>query len=243
MKIVIIGASSAIARALALEAGKQDELILAGRDLDDLEDSAADIALQRSASTHALEFDIGKRDQHELFMQQCKSMLGHIDAIFFCHGQMFDQAQAERDPEAAASMLDINYTATVLLANRMVEHMRERDTGVLCFVSSVAGDRGRQSNFIYGSSKAALNTYVTGLQHRLVPCNVHALLVKPGFVDTAMTWGVPGMFLVASPEKVAADIWRAIRKRKHVLYTPWFWWIIMTIIKAVPRFVFHKSKL
>ena len=243
MNIVIVGASSAIARAIALEVGKDDRLLLLGRDVEDIGDNAADVFIQRGAKTDHLTFDIADRSQHQTVFDQAVAILDHIDCIFFCHGVMFDQEEAEKDPDACAKTLDVNYTATVLFANLFVAHMREREEGLLCFISSVAGDRGRQSNYIYGSSKAALDVYVRGLQHQLAPTNVHALLVKPGFVDTAMTWGLPGMFLVASPERVARDIWRALRKRRYTLYTPWFWRFIMLIIRSVPRFVFHKSKL
>lgn len=243
MNIVILGASSAIARAIAAEVGKDDQVMLLGRDLDDIGDTAADVHLQTGAKTFHQECDIGDATQRQQSIDYSIQSLGHIDVLFFCHGMMCEQEQALRDSDACARMLEINYTATVLFANAVLAHFEERKSGIFCFLSSVAGDRGRQSNFLYGSSKAALDTYVRGLQHKLAPTNLHALLVKPGFVDTAMTWGLPGMFLVASPERVARDIWRAIRKRRYTLYTPWFWRFIMLIIRCLPRFIFHKSKL
>ena len=243
MNIVIIGASSAIARAIAAELGKDDQVMLLGRDLDDIGDTAADVHLQTGAKTFHHDFDIGDAAQRESVLEYAIKTMGHVDVLFFCHGLMPEQDEALANEQACQQMLEINYTATVVCANRMLAHFEERGAGVFCFLSSVAGDRGRQSNFLYGSSKAALDTYVRGLQHKLAPTKMHALLVKPGFVDTAMTWGLPGLFLVASPENVARDIWRAIRKRRYTLYTPWFWRFIMLIIRCVPRFIFHKSKL
>ena len=243
MNIVVLGASSAIARAIAAEVCKDDQVMLLGRDLDDIGDTAADVHLQSGAKTFHQECDITDAAQREQSLTYSIQSLGHIDAIFFCHGMMCEQDQALDDSDACARMIEINYTATVLYANAVLKHFEVRRAGVLCFLSSVAGDRGRQSNFLYGSSKAALDTYVRGLQHKLAPSKIHALLVKPGFVDTAMTWGLPGLFLAASPERVARDIWRAIRKRRYTVYTPWFWRYIMLIICSVPRFIFHKSKL
>ncbi len=232
-----------MARSIAHQADKGDKLILLGRDIDDINDIASDVSLQRGAEVHPLKLDMSDRDSYQKVLTSCLETLGSIDSVFFCHGVMHSQEDAADDEAAAALMLDINYTATVLFSNLILKSMLARGEGNLCYLSSVAGDRGRQSNFIYGSSKAALNTYVEGLQHRLRNTGVHALLVKPGFVDTGMTWGLPGLFLVASPDKVASDIWKAVRRKKYIIYTPWFWRIIMLIIKMVPRFIFHRSKL
>ncbi len=242
MNIVIIGASSSIARALALEIGNEDHVILAGRDIDDLEDNAADIGLRTGGTTSIIQFDIADRDMHQHFLDQCIKTLGHVDGIFFCQGVMIDQAQAERDDQLCYSMLDINFSASVLLANRFVQHMRERGTGFLCFLSSVVGDRGRQTLAIYNATKAAINAYVRGLQHRLAGSGVHALLVKPGFVDTAMTWGLYKNNILVSPKRVADDIWRAVRKKKYCIYTPWYWRSAMMFIRGLPRFLFHKIR-
>ena len=107
-------------------------------------------------------------------------------------------------------------------------------------VTSVAGDRGRFSNYVYGSAKAGFATYLSGLRNRLNRSGAHVVTVKPGFVDTSMTWGVEGMFLVAAPAAVAKSIAKAVEKKKNVIYTPGFWWFIMTIIKLVPERIFKK---
>ena len=242
MNIVIIGASSSIARALALSIGSDDAVILAGRDLDDLEDNAADISLRTGGQTGILEFDIAQRDKHQAFLDQCIQTLGHIDGVFFCQGVMIDQAQAERDDNLCYTMLDVNFSASVLLANKCVQHMRERGSGFVCFLSSVLGDRGRQSLAIYNATKAAINAYVRGLQHRLAGSGVHALLVKAGLVDTAMTWGKHSPNVLVSPQRVANDIWRAIRKKKYCIYTPWYWRSAMLFMRSMPRALFHRFK-
>ncbi|MFV2002586.1 MAG: SDR family NAD(P)-dependent oxidoreductase, partial [Paracoccaceae bacterium] len=118
--------------------------------------------------------------------------------------------------------------------------MEARGSGSVVGIGSVAGDRGRVGNYIYGAAKAGFHTCLSGLRVRLARAGVHVLLVKPGFVDTAMTWGLDGMFLVATPQKVAADIMRAVDKRKNVIYTPFFWRYIMLIIRSIPEAVFKK---
>lgn len=242
MNIVIIGASSSIARAIALEIGKEDHVVLAGRDIDDLEDNAADISLRTGGDASIIQFDIADRDRHAAFLKECVDTLGHIDGIFFCQGVMIDQAQAERDNELCYSMLEINFSSSVLLANRAVQHMRERGSGFLCFLSSVVGDRGRQSLAIYNATKAAINAYVRGLQHRLAGSGVHALLVKPGFIDTAMTWGLYPPGVLVPPKRVAEDTWRAVRKKRFCIYTPWYWRSAMFFIRILPRFLFHRIR-
>ncbi|NRA39658.1 MAG: SDR family NAD(P)-dependent oxidoreductase [Planctomycetes bacterium] len=240
MNIILIGASSAIARALAREIGSGDHVILAGRDIDDLEDSAADIALRSSGQASVVACDISQRDKYQEFINNCLKIFSHIDGIFFCHGISISQDSSEQNAETVAQTLDVNITATCILSNLVVEHMRQRNSGFLVFISAIAADRGRQKDYIFGASKAALNTYVHGLQHRLTDCGVHALLVKPGPVDTATTWGHSSFFPPSSPTRVAQDIWRAVRKRKYSIYTPWYWRTIMGFIRCIPRFLYHR---
>jgi short-subunit dehydrogenase len=127
----------------------------------------------------------------------------------------------------------------------VANYLEERGRGYIAAVSSVAGDRGRQSNYTYGASKAGLSAYLQGLRNRLHPAGVHVLTVKPGFVDTPMTHGLvnPDSPLVASPEQVAADVDLAIRKRKDVIYTRWFWRAVMLVIGSIPERVFKRLKL
>ena len=135
------------------------------------------------------------------------------------------------------------FTSAALLANLAAEYLEPRKRGFLCVLSSVAGDRGRQSNYIYGAAKGGLNIFLQGLRQRLSKSGIVVVTVKPGFTDTAMTWGLPGMFLVASPQKVAHDIYRAVQNGRGTVYTPWFWQIIMTLIKSIPEVVFNRIKL
>ena len=139
--------------------------------------------------------------------------------------------------------IDTNFTSAASILGLAAGYFEKRRSGYLCVFSSVAGDRGRQSNYVYGSAKAGLTAYLQGLRARLFKSGVDVLTVKPGFVDTAMTWGLPGMFLVATPQRVAADVWRAVQRRRLTLYTPWFWRWVMLMIGSVPEQIFRRLKL
>lgn len=243
--LLILGATSAIARALALElAGAGHDLILAGRNLDEVQRSATDVALRKGTTVLARRWEATDFASHPFFFTECvEAAGGKLEGVVLCHGYMAEQKLAQQDFAQARAMIDTNYTAAVSLLDLAANHLEQQGSGFLCAITSVAGDRGRQSNYIYGSTKAALSCYLDGLRHRLAKSRIPVLNVKPGFVDTRMTWGLPGLFLVASPQRVARDIHTAIRKRRAEIYTPWIWRGIMTIIRNVPRFVFHRTKL
>jgi len=141
-------------------------------------------------------------------------------------------------------MIDVNYTSAVSILNIAANYFEERQRGFIGAISSVAGDRGRQSNYIYGSTKAGLSVYLEGLRNRLHASGVQVLTIKPGMVDTKMTYGVVyDSPLLASPTKVAQDISKGIEKKRNVLYTPWFWIVIMFIIKIIPEFIFKRTDI
>ena len=139
--------------------------------------------------------------------------------------------------------LTTNFTAAAICLAHLANDFETRGEGGIIGIGSVAGDRGRQSNYPYGAAKAGLSVFLQGLRNRLAPAGIHVLTVKPGFVDTPMTQGLDGLFLVAPPAKVADDIVRAYTKKKDVLYTPFFWRWIMLITKSIPERIFKKLKL
>lgn len=243
--VLVIGASSAIGRAVARQwADAGSNLLLAGRDLDDIRRTAADLRIRSGRQVQEIGFDALKFDAHEAFWRECLARTGGaLDGVIMLHGQLPAQSQAQADVAVAREAIDVNFISAVSVLTLAANDFEARKSGFLCVFSSVAGDRGRQSNYIYGSAKAALSTFLQGLRNRLAPSHVNVLTVKPGFVDTAMTWGLPGMFLVASPEKVAADVHRAVLHKRSEIYTPWFWRYIMLIIKSVPEFVFKRMKM
>jgi short-subunit dehydrogenase len=235
-KFLLTGASSAIARALAEHIAQDGHnLVLAGRDVEDLRKTAADLRWRFNVTVDVIAFD------------DCVTRLPDgLDGVIACHGLMFDQAAAEADPEQARAMIDVNYTSVVAILERAANDFLSRggQGKLIAAISSVAGDRGRKSNYLYGAPKAALSAYLDGLRHRLSRSGIAVLTIKPGFVDTKMTWGKPGMFLVASPAKVAGDVHRAIRRRRSgVLYTPWFWRWIMLIIRSIPEPIFKRLNI
>jgi decaprenylphospho-beta-D-erythro-pentofuranosid-2-ulose 2-reductase len=140
-------------------------------------------------------------------------------------------------------MVAVNYLGAMSVLDQCAGVLAAGGNGFIIGISSVAGDRGRQSNYYYGSAKAGLSAYLSGLRNRLSGQGVHVMTVKPGFVDTAMTYGLEGMFLVASPEDIGRQIVRAVGKRRNTVYLPWFWRYIMLIIRHIPEFVFKRLKL
>ncbi len=243
--VLILGATSGIARAIChCLAQQKHDLVLAGRDREELGKIAADLGLRYGIHTAALPFDALDFEGHPAFFQDClKAAGGSLHGVVLCHGYLAPQALAQLQFAEARRMIDVNYTSAVSLLELAAAYLETQRQGFLCAISSVAGDRGRQSNYLYGSTKAALTTYLEGLRVRLAKAGVPVITVKPGFVDTRMTQGMKGMFLVAPPERVARDICRAIHRGKAVVYTPWFWWGIMTIICSIPDFVFKRLKL
>ena len=246
-KVLILGATSGIARALArVRAERNDRLVLAGRRTEALERDAADLSIRTGATVHTEKFEALDFTSHEPFYQRAKDRVGgDFDGVVLAFGFMTDQDTTERDFEAAKKTLDVNFTSAVSILNVVASDLETRRSGWIAAISSVAADRGRQSNYTYGAAKAGLSAYLAGLRNRLHPSGVHVLEVKPGFVDTPMTEGLvdPSSPLVAAPETVARAIDRAIRDKKNVVYAPWFWKGIMTTIRSIPESIFKRMKL
>jgi short-subunit dehydrogenase len=246
----MLGASSPIARALArrfAEAGYP--VLLGGRDVEDLERSAADLRVRYHVPATAVAFDAQRFEQHERLIQDAAGRFpGGLAGVVACQGDLADQAQAERDLALARRMIEVNYTSVVSALNPAASYFEARANagehrGFIAVLSSVAGDRGRPSNYLYGSAKAAVSAYVQGMRARLAKSGVPVLTVKPGFVDTRMIYGRPGTFLVAAPERVADDVFRAVKRRKDVIYTPGFWRWIMFAVRSIPEPLFKRMKL
>lgn len=240
---IILGASSAMARAFGRSMATQgDALLLCGRDTVDLERDAADMALRGAASAHVFPFDTRDPDGFAQILEAGRTSDGVLNIAVFA-GSMPAQADIDADPALLSGVVTDNFTAAATFLVAIAPEMEARGAGVVVGIGSVAGDRGRLGNYVYGAAKAGFHTFLSGFRNRMVRSGVHVLTVKPGFVDTAMTWGLEGMFLVASPADVAADIRRAIKKKRNVLYTPWFWIAIMTIIRTIPERIFKKLKV
>ncbi|MBI1313983.1 SDR family oxidoreductase [bacterium] len=245
--VVILGAGSGIARAVAQRlAARGCRLLLCGRDADELERNAADLRVRHNASATAVPFDALDFDSHAPFWENCLQQCdGRINGVLLCFGTLPDQQQCQRETASLRHAFDVNLTAAASVLHPIAAHMESQKSGWLAVITSVAGDRGRQSNYVYGAAKAGLSTFLQGLRNRLQPSGVHVLTIKPGFVATSMTEGLldPKSPLVASPDAVARDIDRAIRKRRNVLYTPWFWRGILLVIRSIPESIFKRLKL
>ncbi|WP_250513763.1 SDR family oxidoreductase [Caballeronia sp. INDeC2] len=243
--IVIVGATSAIAIACAREwAIKGARFFLVARNRERMEQVAADLTARGAASVAMHRLDIDKLDDHAAMLADCVAHMDSIDIVLVASGTLPDQAACQSDPAVAVREFHTNALSLIALITPLANRLEVQRHGTLAVISSVAGDRGRPSNYLYGSAKAALQAFLEGLRARLFKVGVHVVDIKPGFVATPMTAGLPlpGP-LVATPEKVAKDIVRAVERKKDVLYTPWFWWGIMLIIRNVPRFLFKRASL
>lgn len=242
--VLLIGATSSIARALAtLMARNGVALHLAGRDSFELERIAQDLIIRYQVSVSWSVVEAENDASHPKLIDDAIEKLGGLDGVIVSLGELGNQTEAQTDFEKAQRIIHSNYTGVASMLSHVANYLEEQKQGFIIGISSVAGDRGRQSNYIYGSAKGALSLFLQGLRNRLTKSNVHVMTVKPGFVDTKMTFGMSGLFLVASPDDIANGILKALKQQKNVVYLPWFWWGIMTIIKSIPEFIFKKMKL
>lgn len=240
---IILGATSSMARAFARAVAQEGHRVfLAGRDMSDLAASAADCTVRGAAYAQAFAFDARDPASFHALIERVEQEDGAINCAVFI-GSMPAQSEIDAAPEMIEGVVADNYTGPAMFLQMLAPKIEARQCGTVVGVGSVAGDRGRIGNYVYGSAKAGFHTYLSGLRNRLGRCGAHVLTVKPGFVDTAMTWGIEGMFLVASPDKIAADLLKAVASRRNVLYTPFFWRFIMVIIKAIPEPIFKKMNI
>ncbi|MDV7145288.1 SDR family NAD(P)-dependent oxidoreductase [Tropicimonas sp. TH_r6] len=240
---LILGATSSMARALSRKLAEQGaQLLLAGRDLTDLEASAADCRLRGAPLAEVLRFDARDPGTFQPILDRMADLDGTPNAAVFV-GSMPPQEEIDTDPSLIDGTVADSFTGPARLLHGLAPLLEARGAGTIVGVSSVAGDRGRVGNYVYGAAKSGFTTYMSGLRNRLGRSGAHAITVKPGFVDTAMTWGLEGMFLVAPPEAVADSILNAVEKKKNVIYTPFFWRYIMMIIRAVPEPIFRKMSI
>ncbi|MBI3507493.1 MAG: SDR family NAD(P)-dependent oxidoreductase [Proteobacteria bacterium] len=242
---LVLGATSSIARAFARLAAEQGaDVLLAARDIDDASATAADIAIRTGQRCVAFRFDATDAGAQTRLVAQAKDFAGGKPlSVFLAFGTMPEQAAIDADPALIGPTIAANFTAAVEILHRLAPVLEAQGQGAVVALGSVAGDRGRLKNYVYGSAKAGLHAYLQGLRARLCRSGVHVVTLKPGFVDTAMTWGLPGMFLVASPSTIAAAALAAVARKRDIVYAPLFWWGIMTIIRHIPERIFKKLNI
>ena len=242
--ILIIGASSAIAEATArLFAQRQDRLYLLARNQERLQTMRPDLLQRGAAAVDWGLLDSNDLQLHEKALQDAIDSLGSVDIVLIAHGTLSDQQACEADVELTLQEISTNATSTIALLTRLANTLQTQGHGCLAVISSVAGDRGRQSNYVYGSAKAMLNTFLQGLRNRLHPHGIEVLTIKPGFVDSPMTADFEKGLLWAQPDDVARGIVRAIDKRRHQVYVPFFWRYIMLLIRHIPERLFIRLSL
>ena len=239
----ILGATSSMAKAFVKRlASKGDGVLLCGRDMDDLNITASD-ALSRGARL-AESWPIDMRDTSTFapIIERLAKEEGMLNVAVFT-GSMPDQSDIDDDPTLIAGVMQDNHTGPAEFLHAFAKVARPKGGGQIIGVGSVAGDRGRLGNFVYGSSKAAFDAYLSGLRNQLGRDGIHVLTVKPGMIDTSMTWGMDKLMFPGTPESVANDILKGSEKKRNIVYTPWIWRYVMFVISHVPEFIFKKLSI
>ena len=244
-QIIILGATSAIAQSVArIYAESGARFFLVARDAARLDAVADDLRVRGAAEVQCLAADLSEHDRHPEIIAAAFDAYSGLDTVLVAHGVLPDQAKCQESVDATMASMDINFLSVVSLLTPIANRFEENKRGTIAVISSVAGDRGRQSNYVYGAAKSGLDAFLQGLRNRLSKADVHVVTIKPGFVDTPMTAHIPERgALWAQPEDVAKGIVNAIEKQKDVVYLPRFWSLIMLIIRSIPERIFKKMNL
>lgn len=243
-KILIIGATSAIAQATARQwAAQGHHLYLLGRNEERLKDMCSDQKIRGAGSVHHGVLDVNDFSEHCAMLDLAQASLGGLDVVLIAHGTLGNQKACEHDVNAALHELQTNAISVIALLTHLANRFEAQKHGSIAVITSVAGDRGRQSNYVYGTAKGAVTIFLQGLRNRLHKSGVQVLTIKPGFVDTPMTAEIKKGPLWASPDTIASAIVRSIETRRDVVYTPWFWLEIMAMVRMIPERIFKSMHL
>lgn len=243
-KILIIGATSAIAQATArLWAAQGHRLYLLGRDDERLATLAADLKIRGADSARHATLDVNDFARHAAVLEAAMAALDGLDLVLMAHGTLGDQKACEQDFSTTLQELNTNAISVISLLTHLANRFEAQKHGSIAVISSVAGDRGRQSNYVYGTAKGAVTIFLQGLRNRLHKSGVQVLTIKPGFVDTPMTAKFKKGLLWAPPDVVARCIQRGVDKRRDVIYAPAFWGVIMLLIRSIPERIFKSLNL
>jgi len=243
-KVLIIGATSAIAEAtIHLFAKRGDQLCLLARNTERLEPMCRDLKIRGASSADYYQFDVNDSAKRLEIIDQAVSKMDGIDIVLVAHGTLPDQKQCEQDMSLIEQEVSTNAISILVMISHLANYFEQQKHGCIAVISSVAGDRGRQSNYIYGAAKSMVTTFMQGLRNRLHNANVQVLTIKPGFVDTPMTVDYKKGFLWAQPNAVAKGIIKAIDNGKAEVYLPEFWRLIMFVIRNIPEFIFKRMSL
>ena len=240
-KVLIIGATSAIAAHCArIWATKGYALHLVARNEQRLQTIAADLKVRGATKVSTYCTDLNDMENHNELLDKADGSLGSVDIVLVAHGTLSNQKACELSVEETLAEIHTNALSTVSLLTLIANRFETKRKGTICVISSVAGDKGRASNYVYGSAKAMLTSFTSGLRQRLHKSKVNVVTIKPGFVDTPMTAKFKKGVLWAKPNKVAKKIVQAIDKKKSVVYVPLFWWFVLTVINIIPTNLFKR---
>ena len=243
-RILIIGATSAIAEATArIWAKKGHQFYLIGRNETRLKAIVTDLKVRGASMADTAQLDANHFDAHQGIIDEAIQILGGIDVVLIAHGTLGEQTACEQDFSVFLQEFNTNAMSVMSLLMHLANRLEEQKRGTIAVISSVAGDRGRQSNYSYGTAKGAISIFLQGLRQRLYKSGVHVLTIKPGFVDTPMTKAFNKGLLWSSPEIIAKSIVNAIDSNKNIIYAPGYWFVIMQIIKLIPERYFKRVKL
>jgi decaprenylphospho-beta-D-erythro-pentofuranosid-2-ulose 2-reductase len=243
-RVLIIGATSAIAAETARAyAERGAKLFLAGRNAAKLASVAADLRVRGAAEVHTGVLDVAQIPYQTRVIESAISTLAGLDVALIAHGTLPVQSACEKQVDETVEALHVNFTATITLLTILANYFEAQHRGCIAVITSVAGDRGRQSNYVYGAAKGGVERFLQGLRNRLHASGVTVLTIKPGFVDTPMTASVKKNPLFASPRGVGRSIHRAIERRRDVVYIPWFWRPLMMVIRVLPEPLFKRLHL
>ena len=240
--VLILGGNSDVGKSLAKDFGKLgSNLILTSRKEGQLDSFKSDLEIRNEINCDIELFDVLDFKSHELFYKNLKT---RPDIVITCIGYLDNQEVSQIGFEESIKSIQTNFTGLVSILNIISKDFEKIEEGFIIGISSVAGDRGRGSNYIYGSSKSGFTSYLSGLRNRLNKSGVKVITVKPGFIKTKMTGHLDlPKILTASPDEISSDIINSVKKRKNTIYSKWFWKWIMMIIKMIPEAIFKKLKL
>ena len=243
-RVLVLGATSAIAQETSREfAASKARLFLVARNPEKLKAVAEDLTVRGAEAVNACVCDLNDMEKHPALLSHAAAAWGGFDAALIAYGTLPDQLACEQDPSTLRCALQTNFVSVASLLSQLAKVLEQQPGSVLAVIGSVAGDRGRRSNYVYGSAKAALETFAAGLRLRLAQARVHIVLIKPGWVDTPMTAHLPKNVLYTSAKGVGHGIYRAMLSPRPVVYLPWFWRWIMLGVRMIPEPIFARLNL